>query len=294
MRIEFVHVGSADDPRLIDYLGLRDAHLREQHLAESPSGLFMAEGETVIRHLLAHARPFRSMLVAANRVPALESLLRETRHDPPDSLPVYVVEPCVLERVTGFNLHRGLLASAYRPPRRTWRDLTGSDRPLVILEDLANHDNLGGIFRSVSAFNAAGVLLSPRCADPLYRKSVRVSVGAAATVPFARIEPWPRALGELRELGWNVLALATDGAIALSEWRTTMTSYNYLKTSRTAIVLGSEGPGLSAEARACSSETVQIPISPQSDSLNVVVAASIALWELAKPRPRAEQHSSPH
>jgi tRNA G18 (ribose-2'-O)-methylase SpoU len=192
---------------------------------------------------------------------------------------VYQAEREVVERIVGFDLHRGILASCHRGEGRRVADLAASCETLVVLEDLANHDNVGGIFRCVAALAGprAGVVLSPRCCDPLYRKSIRVSTGHVLRVPFARSADWPADLGRLRDSGHSVIALdagegATDiGAVA--------------RPARLALLVGAEGPGLTGEALAEAGCRARIAMTPGVDSLNAVVACAIALHRLVRAGP---------
>lgn len=284
-----VPIESLDDPRLAPYRNIRDARLH-RGIASGPDlpPLFMAEGEVVVRHLisLSTARPARLVGIAA---PAIHSLLLtparvQTLRDALDRLspdvPVYLAEQAVMDAVTGFHIHRGVLAAGIRPPEPTLEQILAlppqqGRRTFVVLEDLANHDNIGGIFRNAAAFGAAAVLLSPRCADPLYRKSIRVSAGHALSVPFARLAPWPDGLDRLRAAGHRLAALVTDSdAAALADWALDA-------PPNTTLILGAEGPGLTDAARTRADDLVRIPMAADVDSLNVSVAAGIALHALA-------------
>jgi tRNA G18 (ribose-2'-O)-methylase SpoU len=211
----------------------------------------------------------------------------------PPETPVYLAEQPILNQVVGFNIHRGILAAGIRPQPPDLTQLLARARTLVILEDLANHDNVGGIFRATAALaglplsvpsclrasvpSGSAILLSPGCADPLYRKAIRVSMGAALHIPFARLEPWPAALAQVRAAGFTLIALTpAPDAAALSE---------VVRPARPALLLGAEGPGLSPEALAAADLRVRIPIDPAVDSLNVTVAGAIALAALARPGP---------
>jgi tRNA G18 (ribose-2'-O)-methylase SpoU len=190
--------------------------------------------------------------------------------------PVYAGTQDVLEKATGFHVHRGVLASFHRKPARQAEDVLAGARRVAILEDVNNHTNLGAIFRGAAALGMDGVLLSPSCADPLYRRSVRVSMGEVFAVPYARLEPWPDALGAVRAAGFTVLAL-TPAADARP-----IQTLDARQRGRPALLLGAEGPGLSRAALAASDLRVAIPMHRGVDSLNVAAAAAVAFYELSR------------
>ena len=254
------------DDRLGDYRALTDLELRTKW--EPPNGLFIAEGELVLRRALRAGYRPRSYLIDAKRVGQLADL--------PGDAPVYAAAPAVLEQATGFHVHRGVLASFHRLPLRTAADLLGPARRVAILEDVNNHTNIGAVFRDAAALGIDAVLLSPTCADPLYRRSVRVSMGEVFAIPYARLEPWPDALAEVRAAGFTVLAL-TPAADAVPLQRLTPA-----QRDRAALLLGAEGPGLSRHALAASDVPVKIPMRRGVDSLNVAAAAAVAFWELTR------------
>ena len=259
-------ISDPDDDRLGDYRALTDLELRIKW--EQPNGLFIAEGELVLRRALRAGYPPRSYLVDAKRVDQLADL--------PGDAPVYAATPDVLERATGFHVHRGVLASFHRLPLRTAEQVLPTARRVAILEDVNNHTNIGAIFRGAAALGIDAVLLSPTCADPLYRRSVRVSMGEVFAVPYARLEPWPDGLARVREAGFTVLAL-TPAADAIPLQRLPAE-----QRARTALLLGAEGPGLSRNALAASDVPVKIPMRRGVDSLNVAAAAAVAFWELGR------------
>jgi tRNA G18 (ribose-2'-O)-methylase SpoU len=253
------------DERLGDYRALTDVELRTRW--EPPNGLFIAEGELVLRRALRAGYPPRSFLVDAKRVDQIADLT--------GLAPVYAAEPAVLRAITGFNVHRGLLASFHRKPPRTAAEVLESATKLVVLEDINNHTNIGAIFRGAAALGMDGVLLSPTCADPLYRRSVRVSMGEVFAVPYATLgPPWPASLRELTTHGFTLLAL-TPAADAVAMQRLTPA-----QRERPALLLGAEGPGLSAAAMTAADARVTIPMRNGVDSLNVAAAAAVAFWEL--------------
>ncbi|KUL22026.1 rRNA methyltransferase [Actinoplanes awajinensis subsp. mycoplanecinus] len=255
-----------DDERLGDYRALTDLELRIKW--EPPNGLFIAEGELVLRRALRAGYRPRSYLIDVKRVAQLD--------DVPDGAPIYAATPDVLERATGFHVHRGVLASFHREELRSADEVLATARRVAILEDVNNHTNIGAVFRGAAALGIDAVLLSPTCADPLYRRAVRVSMGEVFAVPYARLEPWPDALGRVREAGFTVLALTPDPeAVPLQRLAPE-------QRRRTALLLGAEGPGLSRHAMAASDVPVKIPMRRNVDSLNVAAAAAVAFWELGR------------
>ena len=256
-------VVDADDPRLDDYRHLTDAALRAA--SEAGAGVFVAEGELVVRRAAARGARFRSLLVAERRLDRLADVADRV------DAPVYVVDDAVLRSVAGFDLHRGVVAVVRRPAARPWRDVAAGARRLLVLEGVNDHENLGVLFRNAAGLGADGVLLDPRCADPLYRRSVRVSMGHVLSVGFARVDRWPAALGDLRASGFTIVALTPAGAVDLR-------AASLGDVDRLALVLGAEGPGLSAGALAAADVRVRIPMADGVDSLNVAAAAAVALY----------------
>jgi tRNA G18 (ribose-2'-O)-methylase SpoU len=256
-----------DDERIADYRALTDVELRTRW--EPPNGLFIAEGELVLRRALRAGYAPRSFLLDAKRVDQLADLAGI-------GAPVYAAGQDLLERATGFHVHRGVLGSFHRRPARPAAEVLAAARRVAVLEDLNNHTNLGAIFRGAAALGIDGVLLSPSCADPLYRRSVRVSMGEVFAVPYAKLEPWPAALAQLRAAGFTVLALtpATDA--------TPIHRLSAAQRERPALLLGAEGPGLSGQALRVSDQRVRIPMRRGVDSLNVAAAAAVAFWELGR------------
>lgn len=251
---------------MADYRDLTDGELRRREAA-GERGTFIAEGELVVRALAASRFPVRSVLGTPERLAKVGDLLGAL----PPGTPAFAADPAVMERVVGFAFHRGLLAAGARVRGPGLDALVRDCRTLVVLEGLTNAENVGAAFRNVAALagSDAGVLLSPGCCDPLYRKAVRVSMGHILRTPFDRADHWPGDLTTLRELGWRVLAL-TPGADAepLRPWAV---------GQRVALLLGSEGPGLTAGAMARADARVRIPMTPNVDSLNVATAVAVAL-----------------
>jgi tRNA G18 (ribose-2'-O)-methylase SpoU len=258
---------SVDDPRIAGYRDIANP------AALAAAGVFVAEGRLVVRRLLADSRfVTRSVLVNEAAFDALRDLLERSGTD------VFVADQQTLNDIAGFNIHRGCLALAARPAWQSLADLRlDTATRIVVLEGVNNPDNVGGIFRSAAAFGADAVVLGPSCSDPLYRKSIRTSMAAALAVPFADAGAWPEALAVLRAHRFVVLALTpAANATAIEEVPQDF--------ERLAILVGAEGEGVSAAAMAAADYRVRIPMSGPADSLNVTVAASIALYRFATPR----------
>ena len=276
--MNIIPVDSLADPRLAPYANMRDAELAQRADpldGAAHGGLFIAEGALVLRRLIASRFVVQSVLTGPTRLDSVRDALGAL----PAETPVFLADPTTMSSIVGFNMHRGVLAIGVRGAMPGIDDLLARAGPLIVLEDLTNHDNLGSICRNGAALGGPGVgiALSARCADPLYRKSIRVSMGAALCVPFARLEAWPDSLRTLARAGFQTWALTPrSGAVPIREACRTLAG----SPSRVAIVLGSEGPGLTDEAiRACSHQ-VRIPMAkadPAVDSLNVGMACGIAL-----------------
>ncbi|MDI9833695.1 RNA methyltransferase [Streptomyces sp. KAU_LT] len=268
---DLITVDDPDDPRLRDYTGLTDVDLRRRR--EPAEGLFIAEGEKVIRRAKEAGYEMRSMLLSAKWIDVMRDVIDEL------AAPVYAVSPDLAEQVTGYHVHRGALASMQRKPLPGATDLLHTARRVVVMESVNDHTNIGAIFRSAAALGMDAVLLSPDCADPLYRRSVKVSMGAVFSVPYARLETWPKALETVREAGFSLLALTPD------EKAKTLDEAAPHRMDRVALMLGAEGGGLSTPALVAADEWVRIPMSHGVDSLNVGAAAAVAFYAVATGRP---------
>ena len=254
------------DSRLAVYRDLPDATLLARH------GLFMAEGELVVKLAIDHGISLQSIVLTPARVESLRPWLERA------ACPIHLVEPSVLDGIAGFHLHRGVLAAGHRPIPVEPVALTHRAKRVLILEDLANHDNVGGLFRVAAAFGVQAVLLSPRCCDPLYRKAIRVSMGHALRIPFATLDPWLEGLETIREQGFNIAALTLGPDARPPSALGVLTP-----EARLAIMVGTEGRGLSDHAQALATTRIRIPMAPGVDSLNVAVAAGIALAHVPLP-----------
>jgi tRNA G18 (ribose-2'-O)-methylase SpoU len=260
-------VTDAADPRLADYRDLTDVALRR--VLEPAGGLYIAESVKVLERALESGHRPRSVLTQEKWLDDVERLLAADR-----DTPVYVVDAALAETVTGYAVHRGILASMHRPVEPSVRDLLVSARRVVVLEDLVDHTNVGAVFRAAAGMGADAVLVSPRCADPLYRRSIRVSMGTVFQVPWTRLPAWREASALLHEAGFHIAALAlTEGAVSLDAFADD-------PPERVALVLGAEGDGLSRQAVAAADSVVTIPMAGGVDSLNVASASAVALWAL--------------
>lgn len=270
----------ADDPRLGDYTDLTDVALRRRR--EPAEGLFIAEGEKVIRRAVHAGYGMRSMLLSEKRIEPMRDVVEET------AAPAYVVGHELAERVTGYHVHRGVLAAFRRKPLPAVPELLADARRVAVLEAVNDHTNIGAVFRSAAALGMDGVLLSPSCADPLYRRSVKVSMGAVLTVPYARLaggtydpdDPSydPGGLRAVRDCGFTLLALTPD------ERAVTLEEAAPERLDRVALLLGAEGGGLSAGALRRADRWVRIPLSHGVDSLNVAAAAAVAFYATTRDR----------
>ena len=261
-----IEVSDPDDPRLSDYRDLRDVELRK-HL-EAEHGLFLAEGEKVVRRAVEGGFTARSFLMAPRWLDGLSDVLERSE------APCYVVDEDLAEQVTGFHVHRGALASLERSPLLSVADVLSSARTVVVLEDVVDHTNVGAIFRSAAALGVDAILLSPRCADPLYRRSIKVAMGAVFSVPYARMDTWYDGLGELSKAGFTTVAL-TPAADAV-EIEDAVRGLD-----RVALLMGSEGPGLSRRWMETADRRAVIPMAAGIDSLNVAAATAVACYVAA-------------
>lgn len=260
-------VADASDPAMAGYRDVGDAAALERR------GVFVTEGRLPVERLLDERRfDVESIAATPSATHALAPLL--ARHA---EVTVYICDPPVLEAVTGFDFHRGCLALAHRPVAALPLSAFARASRLIALEGVGNPDNVGGLFRAALALGAGGVLLDRASADPLYRKAIRTSMAATLRVPFTRVEPWPSGLDELKSGGFHVIALTPDpDAISIDD-------YVVEPGRRLILALGSEGAGLQSESMRYGDVRLRIPIDPRADSLNVVVAAAMALSAL---RPR--------
>lgn len=264
-----IRIEDPDDPRLHDYVGLTDVALRRR--TEPERGLYVAESEKVIRRALAAGHRPRSFLMGERWLTDLGDVVADAEAD---GIPVFVGDADVIEALTGFHLHRGALAAMQRPELPTVTDLLDGARRVLVLEDIVDHTNVGAVFRSAAALGVDAVLVTPRCADPLYRRAIRVSMGTVFQVPWTRIDPWPGGVSLLSDLGFTTAALALrEDSVGLDELAAD-------PPGRLALILGTEGDGLTHRTLAEVDLTVRIPMLGGVDSLNVAAAGAVAAWAL--------------
>lgn len=269
--MQWLTLDTLDDAALKDYTGLTDVALRS--VREPAEGLYIAESLKVLSRALGAGHHPRSIITTEEWVARLRDLEADYEAALAET-PVYVGSTAIVEQLTGFHVHRGTLASMTRPTLPDVASLVKSARRVVVLENIVDHTNVGAVFRSVAGLGADAVIVSPSCADPLYRRSVRVSMGTVMQVPWTRATSFDNWREPLRDAGFHVAALALEeGARSLED----MAAENH---DRLAIVLGTEGEGLSAEAVASADSVVSIPMAHGVDSLNVAAASAVALWAL--------------
>ena len=268
--MRLVRLETLDTDEIRDYRDLTDVVLRR--LSEPAGGLYIAESTKVIERALRAGHRPRSVLTIEKWLPEIEQLFA----DQDDDLPVYIGTAELLETLTGFNLHRGALASMHRPELKSVEEVVDGATRIIVLEDIVDHTNVGAIFRSVAGLGADAVLITPRCADPLYRRSVRVSMGTVLQVPWTRLPDWPEGREVLTGLGFSLAALAlAPDAVTLEE-------YAENPPDKIALVVGTEGDGLSRAALAAADTVVTIPMMHGVDSLNVASASAVALYALKR------------
>lgn len=272
-----IELSDPDDPRVVEFTHLTDVALRTR--VEPERGVYIAESSAVMRRAVAAGHRPRSFLMAHRWLESVADVLVAAGGAPDGgALPVYFAPEELLRGITGFHLHRGALASMDRPALADVATLLAGARSgagarrVVVLEDIVDHTNVGAVVRSAAALGVDAVLVTPRCADPLYRRAVRVSMGTIFQVPWTRIDPWPAGIEQLRALGFTVAALALgDDAVPLDE----LAAH---PPDRLALVLGTEGDGLAARTIAGADLTVTIPMMGGVDSLNVAAAGAVAFW----------------
>lgn len=274
---DLVELTDPGDPRLVDYVGLTDVALRTR--LEPAGGLYLAESEKVIRRALGAGHRPRSMLLSHRWLEPMADLVDHIRSA---GAPVFVGAPAVVDQVAGFHVHRGAIASMHRPvlpgPDVLLARIMSPDAPsrgrrrVAVFEDIVDHTNLGAAFRSCAALGVDAALMTPRSADPLYRRSVRVSMGTVFQVPWTRLPSWPEGLETLREAGFTTVALSlADDAVDLDELTAT-------HPGPLALIFGTEGDGLRPATTAAADVVCRIPMAGGVDSLNVAAAAAVAFY----------------
>ncbi|MCM6773049.1 RNA methyltransferase [Nocardia sp. CDC159] len=260
---DVIDIDDPADPRVDDFRDLNSADRRPD--LPGRKGLVIAEGVVVVRRMLASRYTPFALLGVDRRHAELAADLAGV------DVPYYRTSAQVMAEVVGFHLNRGVLAAARRPPERTADEILAAARTVAVLEGVNDHENIGSIFRNAAGLGVDAVLFGDRCADPLYRRAVRVSMGHVLRVPFARLPSWPDGLGLLRDKGFRIIALTPNPAAV--NLATAMTG------DRVALLLGAEGPGLTEEAMRATDIRARIPMSPGTDSLNVATAAAMAFYE---------------
>lgn len=262
-----IPIADPGDDRVADYLHLTDVRLRTRF--EPEHGLYIAESEKVIRRALAAGHLPRSFLMAPRWLTDLADLIERVEAE---GVPVYVADHAVIEAMTGFHLHRGALGAMHRPVLLDPAELLRQARRIVVLEDIVDHTNVGAVFRSAAALGVDAVLVTPRCADPLYRRSIRVSMGAVFQVPWTRIHPWPDGIELLKEAGYFVAGMSLgEESITLDE----LVAQDHPKL---VLVFGTEGHGLTPAADGRLDARVTIPMMHGVDSLNVAASSAVAFY----------------
>lgn len=262
-----LHVADLQDERLDEYLRLSEAHLRMRTDVEN--GLYIAESTKVVQRAINAGHSPRSFLLAQKH---LGQLVAEFNRFP--DAPIFIGDDAQLQDLVGFHLHRGAMASMNRPAPLDLDEVLAASSRVAILEDIADHTNLGAIIRSASGLGIDAVLLTPKCVDPWYRRSARVSMGTVFDLPWVRLESWPQDIERLRAHGYRMLAMElTENAVPLNEIQLSA-------GEKAAMILGNEGRGVTDEALAAVDTTVIIPMHRAVDSLNVGAASAIAFWHL--------------
>ena len=263
-------MSDTDDPRLDVFLRLRDVSLRQR--LEVERGIYLAEGEKVVRRSIEAGHRPVSFLMAPRWLEGLADVLDST------DAPCFVLDEAEIEQLTGFHVHRGALAAIERPAASSAAEVLSAAKRVVVMEDLSDHANVGAIFRSAAALGFDGILLSPRCADPWYRRAIKTSMGAVFRVPCARVDDWYGLPDLLHEHGFASLALTlTDDSVDLDDIEPNI--------DRLALIVGSEGHGLSGRWQSASDQRVRIPMAADIDSLNAAASVAVACWHF---RPTAD------
>jgi tRNA G18 (ribose-2'-O)-methylase SpoU len=277
-RVEPELIDDPNDARIADYVGLRDSDLRVSVEAAgqtdgAPHGRFIVEGALAVERLVDSPYPIRSVLISDRRIPAAAGMLSRLAL----GVPRYVAPQEVLNAVAGFNLHRGVVASAARLATPGPDAVLGDAKRILVVEGVVDHENIGSLFRNGAAFGVDAVVLDATCADPFYRRAVRVSMGHVLRIPIARSESLSQTIEAMQGSGWTVVALTpSPSAIPLEDLPVSHPHWH----TRVAVLVGSEGPGLSQAALDAANWHARISMSEGVDSLNVATAAAIAMHHL--------------
>lgn len=269
-------IDTADDPRLSAYRDLTDVALRKK--SEPENGIYIAESAKIIERALAHGHTPVSILMAENWLPKMRLLLPSISGNDFGDIDVFIGAHDVLEELTGFHVHRGALAEMSRPAAASLESVLQGARRVVVLENIVDHTNVGAIFRAAAGLGIDAILVTPECADPLYRRSLRVSMGSVFTVPWTRIPNWPSSIKELKEQGFHTVAVSPQniGGKQSQDLRQFIES----SPDRIALILGTEGEGLTAASLNNCDQSVHIPMSNDVSSLNVASAAAVVFWAM--------------
>ena len=272
--VDVQDVNDPDDPRLDDFRDLNSVDRRPD--LPTGKGLVIAEGVLVVQRMLASRFTPHAMLGTDRRLVELEDDLAAAGAV---QAPYYRASADVMARVVGFHLNRGVLAAARRVPEPAVAEVVDSARTVAVLEGVNDHENLGSIFRNAAGLGVDAVVFGSGCADPLYRRAVRVSMGHALLVPYARATDWPADLATMKERGFRLLAMTPH-----REARALPEAMAAVRDERIAVLVGAEGPGLTAAVLRLSYVRVRIPMSRSTDSLNVATAAALAFYERVRLR----------
>ena len=272
-----IPLNDLSDPRVRDFTQLKDVNLRKSF--ETERGLYLAESFSVIARALAAGHQPRSVLTNRHWLGRLQETLGSRAGD----IPIFVAEEEQLTRLTGFSMHRGAIAAMERPALPELDEVLSGARAVLILEDLVDHTNVGAAIRSAAAMGFDAILISPHCADPLYRRAVRVSMGTVFSLPWTQISAWPDT-SVLKNRGFIVAGLAlSEQAISLPEFCACLQSQvERGQQPKVALVLGTEGPGMTKRALASCDQLVKIPLSHGVDSLNVAAAGAVACYAVSQ------------
>ena len=269
-------INTADDPRLLAYRDLTDVALRRK--SEPENGVYIAESAKIIERAVACGHTPVSILMADNWLAKMRILLPSISDNDFGNIDVFTGSHEILEELTGFHVHRGALAEMIRPAPLNLESVLDGARRVVVLEDIVDHTNVGAIFRAAAGLGIDAILVTPECADPLYRRSIRVSMGAVFTVPWTRIPQWPASIDLLKEQGFHTVAISPQNIG--SQESQDLRKFVAGPLDRVALILGTEGEGLTAASLETCYHSVHIPMSNDVSSLNVASAAAVVFWAL--------------
>ncbi|MDE0975312.1 MAG: RNA methyltransferase [Candidatus Nanopelagicales bacterium] len=269
-------ISTAGDPRLLAYRGLTDVALRRK--SEPENGIYIAESAKIIERAVACGHTPVSILMADSWLAKMRILLPGISDNDFGNIDVFTGSHTILEELTGFHVHRGALAEMMRPAPLSLDSVLNGARRVVVLEDIVDHTNVGAIFRAAAGLGIDAILVTPKCADPLYRRSIRVSMGAVFTVPWTRIPQWPASMDMLKGPGFTTVAISPQDVG--SQESQDLREFAARPLNRVALILGTEGEGLTAASLDTCDHSVHIPMSNAVSSLNVASAAAVVFWAL--------------